>query len=112
MKKGILVIIISLIALAACQKENFGLSECMDNRVRNFKNGDYACADGANVREYQFKGKIVYVFDPGTCGADMFSEVVDKDCNFLGYLGGIAGLSTIDGTNFSEAIFVKVIWER
>ena len=52
------------------------------------------------------------MFDPGTCGADMTSEVIDEDCNSLGYLGGIAGNVQISGTNFSEAVFIKVIWER
>jgi len=112
MKKIYIVIILSLVALVACDKENFGLSDCLDYKIKEFKNGEYACDNGANVKEYQFKGEKVYVFDPGLCGADMTSEVIDEDCNFLGYLGGIIGNTTIDGTNFSEAVFIKVIWKR
>jgi hypothetical protein len=112
MKKSFFLIIIMSLTMMACQKNEYGLSDCLDNEIENFKNGDYACSEDANVKEYQFKGEKVYVFDPGTCGADMTSEVIDEDCNSLGYLGGIAGVVEIDGTNFSEAEFVKIIWER
>mgnify|MGYP000076591706 CR=1 FL=1 len=61
---------------------------------------------------YDFLGEKVYVFDPGTCGADMTSEVIDEDCNSLGFLGGIAGNVEINGANFSEAIARKIIWKR
>ena len=112
MKKSHFILISLLLFLVSCQKDDFGLSDCLNGKIKDFKNGDYACADGANVKEYQFMGEKVYVFDPGFCGADMFSEVIDEECDILGYLGGIAGIIEINGTNFSEAVFVKVIWER
>ncbi len=111
MKKTGLFLIV-LLSLAACKKNDFGLSDCLDDQIKNFKNGDYACTEGANVKEYEFLGEKVYVFDPGICGADMTSEVIGEDCNSLGFLGGIAGNIEINGTNFSEAVFIKVIWER
>lgn len=98
--------------MMACEKNEYGLSDCLDNEIESFKNGDYACDEGANVKEYQFMGKKVYVFDPGLCGADMFSEVIDEDCNTLGNLGGIAGIIEINGTNFNEAEFIRIVWER
>ena len=112
MKKIYIIIVIFLVALVACDKEKSGLSDCLDNKIKEFKNSEYACDNGANVKEYQFMGEKVYLFDPGLCGADMFSEVIDGDCNFLGYLGGIAGITKINGTNFSEAVFIRVVWER
>ncbi len=96
----------------ACQKDNLDLSDCLEEQINEFRNGDHACADGANVKEYLFMDEKVYVFDPGTCGADMFSDVIDEDCNMLGHLGGIAGLVEINGTSFNEAIFIKIVWER
>ncbi len=112
MKKVFVLLIIGLISLSACKKDDFGLGKCLDQKIIDFKNGDYACAEGANVKEYEFLGEKVYVFDPGICGADFFSEVIDEDCNSLGNLGGIAGNAEISGTNFSEAVFIKVIWQR
>lgn len=112
MKKIFTLLILSLLTMVACEKEDFGLSDCLDNKIKEFKNSEYACDNGANVKEYRFKGEIVYVFDPGLCGADMTSEVIDQDCNFLGYLGGIVGNVMIDGTDFSESVFIRIIWER
>lgn len=115
MKKSYLLIIATLFIMMACQKDDFGLSDCLNEKIAEFKNGDYACADvddGANVKEYEFQGETVYVFDPGTCGADMFSAVIDEDCNTLGNLGGIAGITEINGVSFSEAVFIEIVWER
>lgn len=58
------------------------------------------------------QGKTVYVFDPGNCGADMTSEVIDSDCNSLGFLGGISGNFEINGGDFSDAIFQITTWEK
>ncbi len=112
MKKIFLLLVIGLISLSACQKNDFGLSDCLNQKIEDFKNGEYACSEDANVKEYEFLGEKVYVFNPGTCGADMTSEVIDKDCNSLGFLGGISGNAEINGTNFSEAIARKIIWKR
>lgn len=111
MKKTYFLIILLSLIMMACQKNDYGLADCLGEQINEFRNGDYACAEGANVKEYMFMGEKVYVFDPGTCGADIFSEVIDTGCNFLGYLGGIAGLVEINGTNFSEAVFIKVVWK-
>ena len=115
MKKSYFLIIAMIFIMMACQKDDFGLSDCLNEKITEFKNGDFACSDvedGANVKEYEFQGVKVYVFDPGTCGADLFSEVIDEDCNTMGNLGGIAGLSEINGINFSEAELIKTVWER
>ena len=68
--------------------------------------------DNANVKEYSFQGSTVYAFDPDTCGADMTTEVVNSDCNCLGYLGGIAGNTKINGEEFSNATFIKTTWKK
>ncbi|MBU1014195.1 MAG: hypothetical protein KKG99_14450 [Bacteroidetes bacterium] len=113
MKKIYIVIILSLVALVACDKEDFGLSDCLNNKIREFEKSDYACTKGANVKEYEFMNEKVYVFDPGLCGADMTLEVMDEDCNTLGYLGGLIGNMKINGIIFiTESKFIKTIWER
>ena len=83
---------------------------CIRNKVQDFKKT--CCNEGANVKEYTFQGKNVYVFDPGNCGADMGSIVSDEDCNTIGMLGGISGNTKINGEDFSNAGFQKTIWEQ
>lgn len=53
---------------------------------------------------------MVYVYDPGTCGADQTSEVTNTKCETLGYLGGITGNNKINGEDFSSATFKKTVW--
>ena len=48
----------------------------------------------------------------GSCGADLFANVFDADCNILGNLGGIIGSTTINGVEFSTAVYKRTIWER
>lgn len=115
MKKSYLLFISIVLLMMACQKDDLGVSDCLNEKITEFKNGDYACADvedGANVREYLFMGETVFVFDPGRCGADMASGVYDEDCNHIGFLGGIVGNVEVNGTDFGEAVFVKTVWER
>lgn len=70
------------------------------------------CDKNPNVKEYTFQDKPVFVFDPGQCGADMTSEVLDKNCKSLGFLGGFTGNFKINGEDFSHAVFVKTVWEK
>lgn len=88
-----------------------GTPPCIENKIVSFN--QTSICDNARVTEYIFQGKTVYVFSPGnTCGADLTSEVVDSDCNTLGYLGGISGNIKINGENFSYAIFVNIVWKK
>ena len=87
-----------------------GTPSCVKNKIQDFNST--ACEEGANVKSYEFQAMTVFVFDPGTCGADMTSEVIDEECNTLGYLGGIMGNSTINGESFESAEFKCVIWEK
>jgi len=82
----------------------------MNSKVDDFKKSD--CEKGACVKEYLFQNQTVFVFDQMKCGADMTSEVFDEDCNSIGYLGGISGNSKINGVDFSDANFVRTVWEK
>lgn len=68
--------------------------------------------NSAKVDEYKFQSQKVYVFDPGICGADMTSRVADENNTTLGYLGGIAGNTKINGEDFSNAKFIKTVWTK
>lgn len=83
---------------------------CIKQRVNDFSKS--CCNSNAKVDEYTFQNNTVYVFDEGNCGADMASQVYDKDCNSLGLLGGFAGNTKINGEDFSNAKHIKVIWKN
>ena len=109
----LLIIILIALCISGCQKLDIekGTPECIENLIKDF-NKEQSCDTGVNVTKYTFQGTTVYVFDPGTCGADMTAEVIDFDCNSIGFLGGITGNMEINGENFSNATFKSIVWER
>jgi hypothetical protein len=110
--KKIFFLILILPVFCACNKLDIakGTPDCVEDHIRNFNKN--AVCDDATVKEYTFQGIDVYVYDPGTCGADMSSAVTDSGCNTLGYLGGFTGNTKINGEEFSNAVFVRTIWEK
>lgn len=99
-------LIFLLVVLTSCSS----LPTCLKKEMDTFSKNN-SCAT-AKVDQYTFQGKTVYVFDPGTCGADMTSKVVDQNCKVLGHLGGFAGNTKINGKSFSTAVLVKTVWKR
>lgn len=112
MKNYLFAMLFGALVLSSCNKLDIekGTPKCIENKIKDFDKNQ-ACQNGASVKKYTFQGKTVYVFDPGTCGADMAAEVIDSDCNSLGFLGGISGNTEINGENFSNAIFQSTTWE-
>ncbi len=85
--------------------------KCVKKEIVKFKRNQL-CND-ISVDEYIFQGITVYVFNIGnTCGADMSSKVIDSSCNELGAFGGFAGVTEINGEEFSSAVFVKTVWKK
>lgn len=109
-KKVILLSLPVFALFVACKKEN-DTPQCIDKKVEEFKL-TVSCSVGTNVKEYEFQSKRAFVFDPGTCGADMTSEVLDENCNNIGYLGGIAGNTKINGEDFSNAKLKRTLYQR
>lgn len=106
------ILIVFFAGLAGCQIEiEPGTPGCIQTIIKDFSKSE-PCAIGKTVNKYSFQGEIVYVFEPGLCGNDLATDVYDSDCNFLGFLGGIAGISEINGEEFSKAIFKGVIWNN
>lgn len=108
---GIITILLLLLSIG-CKKQDVakGTPRCVQNKIEEF--AKTSCTDGVQVDKYKFQGKEVYVFEPGNCGADMTSEVIDSDCKTLGYLGGFAGNTKINGEEFSNATFIKTVWKK
>ena len=114
MKRQILIILIfTFIGLTNCKKLEIekDTPKCIENLINDFDK-EQTCENGVNVEKYTFQGKTVYVFYPGTCGADMTSAVIDFECNNIGFLGGISGNTEINGEDFANATFESIIWER
>jgi hypothetical protein len=84
--------------------------ECVVKKIKDYKHGP--CKHGSKVKEFLFQEKTVYAFSPGNCGADLGGEVIDAECTHVGFLGGISGNTIINGEEFSNATFIKTIWEE
>jgi hypothetical protein len=89
-----------------------GAPQCLKDKIATFSKSAGSCETGASLKEYTFQNKTVYVFDPGQCGADMTSPVLDADCNDMGSLGGFTGNTKINGEDFSKAVYVKTVWSN
>lgn len=108
--KALIFFGVAAAALHTCDKDaKQVLAPCVEQKIAQF--GEEACENGANVKEYIFREKTVYVFDPGKCGADMTSEVIDKGCTTIGYLGGFTGNREVEGEKFDGAAsYVRTVW--
>jgi len=113
--RKMLLYTITFVFLMACKTHKpsstaDAASACIKKSIENFSKTE--CDKNPNVKEYTFQGQKVFVFDPGQCGADMTSEVFDKDCKSIGFLGGFEGNVKINGEDFSNALLVKTVWEK
>ncbi|PBQ34700.1 hypothetical protein CNR22_23965 [Sphingobacteriaceae bacterium] len=104
-----LLILVSCHSHKTAEKKS-DIPACVQKAVENFKKNP--CEKGLSVKEYTFQGKEVFVFGQDGCGNDMTSEVMDSNCKSLGLLGGFVGNVKINGEDFSNAVFVKTLWEK
>jgi hypothetical protein len=117
MQKQLYLYFIFICLLWTCkahQKQDAGMQNstpaCILKKIERFSKE--SCTKGPNVKEYTFQNKQVFVFDQGNCGNDMTSEVVDAECNTMGYLGGFTGNVKINGEDFEHALLIKLLWEK
>ena len=94
----------------ASKKKTTDYPTAMKEIIQKFS-ANPPCKD-AHVDEFEFQGKTVYAMLPGTCGADMGTEVYDAEGKKLGMLGGFAGKTSINGEDFDKAIFKRTIWKN
>lgn len=106
------LLMILLVFLLSCQKEYFAKNTParVKHKVKIFE--PTCCPKGANVKEYLFQGHLVYVLDPGNCGADRVKEVLDNKGNRLGFLGGFCGNRFINDEDFGNATLIREIWNK
>jgi hypothetical protein len=69
------------------------------------------CKD-ASVKQLEFQGQAVFLFEEGTCVMDKECRVLAKNGKLLGQLGGFTGNTKILGEDFSKALFQKELWRK
>ena len=107
------ILLLLFAVLTGCQLDiEPGTPGCIQEKIKEFSKNQISCDRSKTVSNYSFQDEIVYVFDQRSCGSDMTAEVFDSNCNYLGFLGGIAGISEINGEEFSNATFKGVIWKN
>ena len=115
MKRLLLMPFFAFLALTGCENLDIppDVPDCIISKTKKFKR-QVSCDNGNSVTEYTFQGKEVYTFSQGgDCISEAGSEVVDSDCNNIGYLGGFVGSQEVNGVNFSaNAVFIRTIWEN
>ena len=104
-----------LVVLMSCEKIDLQeeTSNCIERKIIEFKADESNCKTGKKVHRYVFQDEYVYVFSPGSCGADMMANVYNEDCVLICSLGGIAGNTTCNEEEFStNATDETLIWEN
>ena len=92
---------------AGCKKKDDSL--CIENRIAIFELE--ACESNATVKEYTFQNETVYALHLGNCINDVSDEILDADCTTIGFVGGFAGVSDINGENFYDnATLEATLW--
>jgi hypothetical protein len=112
MKRAIILFLFFTLFISGCERNDYDAPGCIGDKIKEFKETTI-CDSGASVALYTLKGKNVYVFADGSCGADLGASVYSEECFTLGFLGGISGNTIIQGVKFyDEADFVKWIWKN
>lgn len=101
-----------LILNMACSVERSpsGQGSEIGKHIAAFK-AEATCRD-AHIKEMEFRGRSVYVFDYGSCVNDRESPVRDERGVLLGNLGGFIGNTTIEGEDFSKAKLKREVWKN
>lgn len=108
------MIYISLVLVSfcfSCNEIDFsdGTPKCLRETIWDWKKG--VCKD-VSVEEYIFQDSTVFLLNASKCCCDVGSAVVDNQCAILGVIGGYDGENAINGEDFSNAIYVRTIWDR
>jgi len=116
MKLSALLIIAFVFSFTSCKKDDIAdnIPSCIHDEIA--ANKDNPNWSFANVEEYMFQNKLVYVFNPDNrVIADAASLIKDSDCNTLCHIGGysVPPVDMCNGEVFSQAaILQRIIWEK
>ncbi len=93
-----------------CKKEECSAT-CLLDKIEEIKNQHYKYSE-SSITEYIFQGQLVYYVIIGDGSSDQQYDVFNSNCELIGYLGTLFGISKINGVDFYQnAKLVKVIWK-
>lgn len=110
-----LIGLLCIIGILGCEDLNLyeDVPKCIEKQIKEFRDAGATCDSGARVYRYDFQSMEVYLFDPGTCGADMEAPIYDEECNVLCALGGITGNIMCNDLVFADyATNETLIWKN
>jgi hypothetical protein len=108
--KYLLLILSPLLLAGDCNKKANETSSCIQQKIDVIKAAP-KWNPPAEVNEYTYKGKHVYLFSADCC--DQYNELVDENCKYIcAPSGGITGKGDGKCPDFSSnSQFVKLVWK-
>ena len=108
-KSSLLTVLLITVLFFSCEEQDISeIPDCLQEKVADFQRNPL-CDDSA-ISSYYFQKGVVYTFCSGICISDGGCGVYNERCELLGSLGTIAGLSKINGEEFSNAVLLEVLW--
>lgn len=110
MKKLFLSAILVLFVLGACKKFKIepNVPSCIKNTAKEKTKSTTSAY--ASILEYGFQNQTVYVFDLDAGTTNARADIYNSNCEIIGYLGGVDGNRTVNGEDFSNAVFKRKVW--
>lgn len=110
----LLALSIMLIGLSSCNKVEVepDVPEIIKQEITEFSKDGMAQPTGASVCEYELNNNTIYVFYPGMVMYDASARVTDARGELIGYIGGYDSNMIINDANFSNAVFIRTVWEN
>jgi hypothetical protein len=114
--KSLVIFVVALCVGSMCNKEkaskhtDSSIPLCIQNKIDEIKK-QQKWNPPAEVNEYLFNGKKVYLFSADCC--DQFYTLVDSACNYVcAPSGGIAGKGDGKCADFNEkAQLLRLVWK-
>jgi hypothetical protein len=93
-----------------CSKNRTAIPACVNEKIEQIKK-EPKWNPPAEVNEYIYNGKHVFLFSSNCC--DQYNNLYDKDCNFIcAPSGGFTGKGDNKCNDFFQsAKHVKLIWK-
>jgi hypothetical protein len=116
MKQAFVFILLAVLIVMSCHNPEIasGVPSCIYKDINEISKDPQSFV--GSVKEYQFKGKVVYAYEPDTRRvADGTTAIKDGECRTLCHVGGFAGPQNNQcngGNFFTEAVFKRTIWEK
>jgi hypothetical protein len=110
MKYILIILALPFVSESNCKKAEKATPDCIEQKIQAIK-AQPKWNPPAEVNEYEYNGKKVYLFSSNCC--DQFNMVYDKDCNAIcAPSGGFTGAG--DGKCkdfFQTAKLVRLVWK-